>query len=69
MKNASLIEGVWVLQIVDYGPKVGKYTSNAVDSNGGGHISYYDETNNAPRYATGYIVTNEYYLPFIRHEP
>lgn len=42
----------WSLVTVDGDAGVGKHNSIAVDSNGNAHISYYDETNTALKYAT-----------------
>ncbi|MCD6119511.1 hypothetical protein J7K50_06685 [bacterium] len=41
----------WHIETVDSDGNVGKYTSIALDSGGYPHISYWDETNNALKYA------------------
>ncbi len=43
--------GAWQTETVDDGIEVGKYTSVAVDSNGGIHVSYYDEFHEDLKYA------------------
>jgi len=52
---AADISGAWSVETVDNGggsAVVGKYASIALDRSDGVHISYYDETNTAVKYAT-----------------
>jgi hypothetical protein len=49
--NIAYADGLWQITTVDSVGNVGEWTSIALDPDDNPHISYYDESNTAPKYA------------------